>query len=83
MYGDLKNKFSVVLIWLSVLGVCLSPWLALVASVLTTIKWYSISNSILMGLLGFITGGAATLLIAGVFLAIAGSVVYYLEYREE
>jgi uncharacterized membrane protein (DUF373 family) len=75
--GKFRNILAGILSWLIILGLFISPWLAMIAATLTTIKWYTVSASVLQGVFGFLVGGTVTLLGLGVVLALLGAMVYF------
>lgn len=73
---EFKSGLAGFVSWLIVLGLLCSPWLAMIASILTTIKWYTMYNSVVYGMLGFIVGGTATVVGLVVVFGIMVGVVY-------
>lgn len=75
----MKRVIEAVFSWLGILWIMFSPFVVLISSVLSTIKWYSLSNSVIQGVVGFIVGGFVGGLTMGIGLAIILAVVYYVQ----
>lgn len=68
----MKKILEFIFTWLGILWIMISPFIILITSVLTTIKWYSLSTSIVQGVVGFVVGW----LMSG--LAMAGGLIVIL-----
>lgn len=75
----MKKFIEAIFAWLGVLWIVISPFTILIASVLSTVKWYSLSNSVIQGVVGFVVGGLVSGLVMGIGLAIILVVVYYIQ----
>ena len=75
----MKRVIEAIFAWLGILWIMFSPFVVLISSVLSTIKWYTLSNSVIQGVVGFIVGGFVGGLTMGIGLAIILAVVYYIQ----
>lgn len=75
----MKRFIEAIFAWLGILWIMFSPFVVLISSVLSTVKWYALSNSVIQGVVGFVVGGLVSGLVMGIGLAIILAVVYYIK----
>lgn len=75
----MKRVIEAVFAWLGILWIVISPFTILIASVLSTVKWYSLSNSVIQGVVGFVVGGLVSGLVMGIGIVIIMAVVYLVQ----
>lgn len=78
----MKRVIEAILAWLGILWIIISPFAILIASVLSTVKWYALSNSVIQGVVGFVVGGLVSGLVMGIGLVIILAVVYYVQKED-
>lgn len=77
----MKRAIEAMFAWLGILWIMFSPFVVLISSVLSTVKWYALSNSVIQGVVGFIVGGLVSglVMVIGVVVIVA---VFYLVQEE-
>lgn len=75
----MKKVFEAIFAWLGILWIMFSPFVVLISSILSTIKWYSLSNSVIQGIAGFVVGGITSGLVMGIGLVLILVVAYYIQ----
>lgn len=75
----MKKAVEAIFAWLGILWIMFSPFVVLISSILSTIKWYSLTNSVIQGVVGFVVGGLTSGLVMGTGIVIIMAVVYLVQ----